>query len=87
MSPGDRIDWERVIMDIQRATGLADMSDRASLAEIASACGRTFTWAWNLKNIPGTQPKLHDGLILLGLWAEVMGQDKPALPQALPVLP
>lgn len=86
MRPGDRIDWERVIMDIQRATAMAGLSERASIDEIARACGRTSTWAWNLKNVPGTQPKLHDGLVLLGLWAEVMGQDRPKLPGALPVV-
>lgn len=73
---GARIDWERVIMDIQRSTWLASSSDRYSHRAIAHACGRGENWVWSLKNIPGTEPKFHDALLLLGLWAEKTGLEQ-----------
>lgn len=76
LSRGARIDWERVIMDIQRSTWLANSSDRYSHRAIARACGRGENWVWNLKNVPGTEPKFHDALLLLGLWAEKTGLDQ-----------
>lgn len=77
---GARVDWERVIIDIQRSTWLADKSQRMGIKSIAKACGRTFSWAWNLKNIPNTQPKFHDGLMLLALWSEKTGKPGSELP-------
>lgn len=67
VTEGARVDWERVIIDIQRSTWLAEKSQRKSLKAIGHACGRGDTWAWSLKNIPGTQPTFHDGLMLLTL--------------------
>lgn len=80
INTGIRVDWERVIIDIQRSTWLADKSQRKSLKAISHACGRGDTWAWSLKNIPGTQPTFHDGLMLLGLWQEKTGIDGNELP-------
>lgn len=80
VTQGARVDWERVIIDIQRSTWLADKSQRKSLKAISHACGRGDTWAWSLKNIPGTQPTFHDGLMLLGLWHEKTGKDGKELP-------
>ena len=70
---GARIDWERVVMDIQRSMWLSGKSERYSDVAIARACGRGKTWTWALRNIPGTEPKFHDALLLLGLWAEKTG--------------
>lgn len=67
---GVRVDWPAVIMAIQRSTWLIGTSQRMSNRAIADACGRGENWAWALKNIPGTEPKFHDGMLLLGLWAE-----------------
>ena len=70
---GVRIDWERVILDIQRSTWMDGKSDRYSNRSIARACGRGENWVWNLKNIPNTEPKFHDAIMLLALWAEKTG--------------
>jgi hypothetical protein len=67
---GSRVDWPMVIIQIQRSTWLAGASQRMSHRAIADACGRGENWVWALKNIPGTEPKFHDGLMLLGLWSE-----------------
>jgi hypothetical protein len=63
-----RIDWFRVIVDLERA--------RWSLERIAVAVERSKGWVSNLKNIPGTEPRFHDGLMLLGLWSQVTGKDR-----------
>jgi len=78
IAQGARIDWEQVVLDIQRSTWLDSASDRYSHRAIAHACGRGENWVWSLKNIPGTEPKFHDALLLLGLWAEKTGGE--ALP-------
>lgn len=75
---GRRIDWERVVLDIQRSAWLREQGQWTSLRAIAEAVGRTEGWAWNLKNIPDTEPKFHDALLLIGLWAEMTGGE--ALP-------
>lgn len=77
---GFRINWERLIIDIQRSTWLDGSSQRYSLKAIATACGRGENWAWNLKNIPGTEPRYHDALMLLGLWVEKTGKTNAELP-------
>ncbi len=64
-------------MDIQRSTWLAGTSERYSDVAIARACGRGKTWTWSLRNIPGTEPKFHDALLLLGLWVEKTGGTTP----------
>lgn len=73
---GVRIDWERVILEIQRSTWMEGRSDRFSNRAIARACGRGENWVWSLKNIPGTEPKFHDAIMLLGLWAEKTGGER-----------
>lgn len=75
-----RVDWPGVIRDIQRSTWLAGASQRRSNRSIAEACGRGENWTWALKNIPGTEPKFHDGLLLLGLWVESTGKPAGELP-------
>jgi hypothetical protein len=76
-----RVDWPGVILDIQRSTWLADkQSGRMSLEAIATACGRGYSWAWSLKNIPATEPRFHDGLLLLGLWSDKTAKAADALP-------
>lgn len=67
---GRRIDWERVVLDIQRSSWLQGSGQRMALESIGQACGRSYSWAWCLKNVPGTEPKFHDALLLVGLWAE-----------------
>ena len=67
-----RVDWFRVIVDLERA--------RWSLDRIAQDVGRSKGWVSNLKNIPDTGPRFHDGLMLLGLWAEVTGKGADVLP-------
>lgn len=67
-----RIDWFRVVVDLERS-GL-------SLERIAAECLRGKTWAWSLKNIPDTEPRFHDGLLLLGLWARHSGKDQAEAP-------
>jgi len=79
--PKDRIDWEQVIIQIQRSTWLKSSSDRMSLLAIGEACGRSFGWAWNLKNIPGTEPRYSDGVLLLRLWSEKTGGSEPPVHQ------
>jgi hypothetical protein len=66
-----RIDWFRVIVDLERA--------RWSLERIAVAVERSKGWVSNLKNIPGTEPRFHDGLMLLGLWSQVTGKDRASV--------
>jgi hypothetical protein len=74
MSRAIRYDWSRMVFELER-TGL-------SQREIATRCAvSTHVWVNNLKNIPGTQPKFHDGAMLLGLWAEVMGLDPGEAPR------
>lgn len=70
---GRRIDWGRVVLDIQRSAWLREQAQWTSLRAIAHACGRGENWAWSLKNIDGTEPKFHDALMLIGLWAEKTG--------------
>lgn len=57
-----RIDWFRVIVDIERS-GLAQW-------EIGQAIGMSQTQVRAYKSIPNTEPRFHVGLMLLALWAE-----------------
>lgn len=81
-----RIDWERVLIDIQQSSWARGQGDRMSLESIGDHCGRSFGWAWNLKNIPGTEPRGHDALRLLLLWAECTGNPGPVIPSQVPRL-
>lgn len=69
-SQGKRIDWSEMIFNLERC----GMSQR----QIGLECGldpeNGHVWVNRLKNIPGTQPKFHDGAMLLGLWAEKMAK-------------
>ena len=62
-----RIDWSQIIFDLercgmtQRTIGLECGIDEDEAARL---------WCHRLKNIPGNQPKFHNGAMLLGLWAE-----------------
>jgi len=69
-----RFDWAAMILAIE-ATGL-------SQREIGSQCEADQTWVQRLKNSLGTQPKFHNGLLLLGLWMHATGKasaDAPTL--------
>ena len=58
-----RIDWFRVIVQIERQGW--------SLERIAIEMERSKGWISNLKNLPGTEPRYHDGWMLIALWARV----------------
>ncbi len=68
-----RIDWSAMVFDLERC----GMSQR----EIGEACGMDASWANKLKNLPGTQPRFHNGALLLGLWAERMALDPATAPR------
>lgn len=65
MTKPSRIDWWQVITDLERA--------EVSHERIAAECLRSKGWVDNLKNTPGTEPRFHDGAVLLGLWATYCG--------------
>jgi len=67
-----RIDWWQVITDLERA--------EVSHERIAAECLRSKGWVDNLKNTPGTEPRFHDGAVLLGLWAIYCGGPKRSAP-------
>ncbi len=62
-----RIDWWQVITDLGRA--------EISHERIAAECLRSKGWVDNLKNTPGTEPRFHDGMIVLALWQEHCGKE------------
>jgi hypothetical protein len=65
--PG-RIDWSAMVFDLE-ALG---MSQR----HIARECEWEHHSSVNqLKNIPGMQPRFHQGALLLGLWVETTGRN------------
>lgn len=67
------IDWTEVILDLRRC----GMSHR----EIAEECeANGHDWVHRLLNIPGTQPKFHNGTLLLGLWLERTGKRADQVP-------
>ena len=68
-----RIDWFRVITDLERSG--------FSLERIADECMRGKTWAWSLKNVPNTEPRFHDGMLLLGMWADQTGKERADAPR------
>lgn len=71
--PGRRFDWAAMIFELERL-GL-------SQRDIAHRCDVSgHSWVNNLKNIPGTQPKFHDGAVLLSVWAEVTGKSTAEAP-------
>lgn len=46
-----------------------------------SEAGGGKVWVNKLKNIPDTQPKFHEGAMLLGLWADRMQRPLADLPR------
>jgi hypothetical protein len=70
---GNRIDWPQVILDLQRSDWGQSQRKWTPMQAIAEACGRGPSWVWALKNVDGTEPKFHDGMMLIGLWAEKTG--------------
>lgn len=62
-----RHDWFRVIINLERCG--------YSIRDMAEQVGMSKGWIEHLKNSPGAEPRLDDGLALLDLWSEAM--DKP----------
>ena len=60
-----RIDWWRVITDLERA-GI-------SHERVAAECVRSKAWVANIKNCPNAEPRFHDGMILLRIWQQWVG--------------
>ncbi len=67
------IDWWRVIMDLER--------NGVTMARIAAECLRSVGWVSNLKNIPGTEPRHRDGVVLLAMWSERTGRPATEAPR------
>ena len=78
------IDWSRVVMDLEEL----GMTQRQIGAECgfmdvdSPGQGSGKVWVNKLKNIPDTQPKFHEGALLLGLWADRMRRPLSDLPRA-----
>lgn len=73
-----RLDWSRIIFDLERC-GLSQRAIGRECGHEDAEAGRV--WAHRLKNIPGTQPKFHHGALLLGLWAERMEKTPSEAPK------
>lgn len=67
-----RIDWWRVISDLQQAGYSVD--------RIAAECLRSHGWVLQLKNLYA-EPRFHDGMMLLGLWADATGHPRERAPK------
>lgn len=61
-----RIDWWQVISDLERA-GI-------SHERVASECMRSKGWVAKFKTCPDTEPRFHDGTLLLALWEQHVGK-------------
>jgi hypothetical protein len=61
-----RIDWFRVIVDLERS-GYAHQ-------RIADELLRSKGWVNNLKCVPGAEPRHRDGQALLALWSRATGR-------------
>lgn len=68
----NRIDWFRVIVDLER--------EKWSLERIADHCERSKGWVSNLKSIPDTEPRFYDGCVMIALWASVTGKKREQAP-------
>lgn len=66
MPPQPRIDWPRVIRDLERF-GL-------NCRGIGAGVGRGRLWVVRLRNGVRPQPRFTDGCRLLRLWCDAMGQ-------------
>lgn len=77
--PPRRIDWSQIIRDLERL-GM-------TMRQIGAECDKGHrseqgkSWVSSLKNIPGTEPRFHEGALLIGLWAEKMLQPADAVPR------
>jgi len=60
-----RVDWWRVITDLERA--------QWSHERLAAECLRSKGWVDGVKN-GQSEPRFHDGLILLKIWSDVTGK-------------
>ena len=73
------IDWSQIVRDLER-TGM-------TLGEIGVQCGQeeqnARSWAHRVKNLPGTQPRVHHGALLLGLWMVKTGKQAAVAPKEL----
>jgi hypothetical protein len=67
-----RVDWAQLIVDLV----LAGYSHE----RIAAECMRGKTWVWTLANEPGSEPRFHDGQVLLGLWERATGRPEGGPP-------
>jgi hypothetical protein len=79
MKPTRCIDWSQIVRDLEKA-GMTQQ-------DIGAACDKAHyddggrSWVNKLKNIDGTQPKFHEGALLLGLWADRLGRPYLDLPR------
>lgn len=67
-----RVDWWRVIVDLERAGFTHE--------RVAAVCMRSKPWVANLKNTPGTEPRYRDGRVLLSLWTEATSRGFEEVP-------
>ncbi len=67
------IDWAQIVCDLEAA----GLTQRA----IGESCDMDQPWANRLKNIHGTEPKFHNGALLLGLWTQTMGRPTNEVPR------
>lgn len=67
-----RIDWFRVIVDLERS-GLTQ-------ADIAAAIDRSQAQVAAYKSIPDTEPRFNHALLLVGLWEERCSHMRAGLP-------
>jgi len=64
--PGrERVDWWQVVTDLERR-GI-------SHERVAAECLRSKSWVDCVKN-GQSEPRFHDGLIVLSLWAHAIGR-------------
>lgn len=73
-----RIDWWQVISDLERAG--------VSHERVAAECMRSKGWVAKFKTCPDTQPRFHDGMMLLAIWEQWVGKGSrgaPNLPQSV----
>jgi hypothetical protein len=64
-----RYDWAAMVFRLNGSL---------SVREIASRCDiEHHSRIVDLKNIPGTQPRFHDGAMLLALWADIFPDAPP----------
>lgn len=77
------IDWARMVVDLERC-GMSqrEISGHCGYPDMDRANGGGKYWVNRLKNIPGTQPDFHEGLMLLGLWVDKTGRPAGDVPRS-----